>query len=379
MVSWISFGTNYIPNDWAWRIPALLQAAPSVIQLAFIFWVPESPRYLIAKDKHDRALKILAKYHANGNENHPTVQYEFREIKETIALEYEHKKNSSYLDFFRTKGNRYRLAVLLSLGIFSQWSGNAIISNYANLLYETAGVEGSTEKLGLSAGQMCLALVVSVSMALLVDKFGRRPTFLVATTGMFGTFIFWTLTSALYDEYGAPGSNIAMIFFIWVFGIFYAVAWSGLLVGYAIEILPYRLRAKGLMILNVSIQAALTLNVYANPEAFKHFEGHTWKLYLIYTVSFPLYSLFPESDRPSADRVSSLHHSAGSASSSPSSSSCTSRPRVPPSKNSPRSSTATRPKWLSPTSSRSRRRLSSKRRRSKRQCLWLPGFWFRCC
>lgn len=283
VVAWVSFGTNYTPTEWAWRVPALLQAFPSVIQLIFIFWVPESPRFMIAKDKHEQALHMLAKYHANGDVNNATVQFEFREIKETLRLEFEHQKNSSYMDFFRTKGNRYRLAVLLSLGIFSQWSGNAIISNYSSLLYDSAGVTDSTQKLGLTAGSTCMSLIISVFMALNVDRFGRRPSFLAATGGMFATFIFWTLTSGLYDEHDLPGSNYAMIVFIWIFSFFYALAWSGLLVGYAVEILPYKLRAKGLMILNISIQAALTLNTYANPVAFQHFGNSAWKLYLIYT------------------------------------------------------------------------------------------------
>ncbi|KAK4192773.1 general substrate transporter [Podospora australis] len=311
IVAWVSFGTNYVDSEWAWRVPALLQALPSVIQLAFIYWVPESPRYLIAKDKSDKALEILAKYHANGNPNHPTVQFEFTEIRETLRLEYENKKNSSYLDFTRTKGNRYRLAVLISLGIFSQWSGNAIISNYASKLYDSAGVLDSTSKLGLSAGQTVLALIVSLTMAMLVDKLGRRPAFLASTGGMFGTFIFWTITSALWDEKKAVGADKAMIFFIWLFGIMYSLAWSGLLVGYAIEILPYKLRAKGLMIMNLSVQCALTLNVYANPVAFKHFEGHTWKLYLIYTCWIFLefvfvYFMYVETKGPTLEELAKI-------------------------------------------------------------------------
>lgn len=122
-------------------------------------------------------------------------------------------------------------------------------------------------------------------MALMVDKFGRRPTFLASTGGMLVTFIFWTLTSALYEEYHLKGANYAMIVFIWVFTIMYAMAWSGLLIGYSIEILPYKLRAKGLMIVNLCVQAALALNNYANPVAFKAFGSQNWKLYLIYTVS----------------------------------------------------------------------------------------------
>lgn len=283
-VSWLAFGTDYLFSDWSWRIPALLQAFPSLIQICFIWFVPESPRYLIAKDRPDEALQILGKYHANGNTQHPTVQFEYREIKETLALEMQAKKSSSYLDFFQTKGNRYRLAVLISLGVFSQWSGNAIISNYSSLLYSSAGIEGSTQKLGLSAGQTTLALVVSVTMAMFVDKLGRRLTFLLSTGGMVVTLAIWTLTSGLAEDHGATKANNAMIVFIWIFGIFYSFAWSGLLIGYAIEILPYILRAKGLMIMNFCVQIALTLNTYANPVAFDFFDPHTWKFYLIYTV-----------------------------------------------------------------------------------------------
>ncbi|KAJ0335852.1 hypothetical protein COL922a_008682 [Colletotrichum nupharicola] len=265
VVTWTSFGTNFLNNQWSWRIPALLQALPSVVQVVGIWWVPESPRYLIANDKLDDAMAILAKYHANGNVDHPTVKFEYREITETIKMEQAAKNHSSYLDFFRTPGNRYRFMILISLGVFSQWSGNAIISNYTNILYDNAGITGSTEKLGLSGGSSMVSLIVSISFALLVDKFGRRPIFLLSTGGMFSTFIFWTLTCALYEEYSSPGANHAMIFFIWVFNVAYAIAWSGLLISYAVEILPYTLRAKGLMILNIAIQSALTLNNYANP------------------------------------------------------------------------------------------------------------------
>ncbi|KAI8635503.1 general substrate transporter [Xylariaceae sp. FL1651] len=293
VVSIISLGTNYIPNNWSWRIPALIQGFPSVIQILCIWWVPESPRYLIAKDKQEKALNILARYHANGNVNHPTVQFEYREIKETIQMEMSAKKDSTYLDFFRTKGNRYRLVVLFSLGLFSQWSGNAIISNYSNVLYENAGITGSTQKFGLQFGNTSLSLIISITMATLIDKFGRRVMFLTATGGMFVVFIFWTLTAGLYGEHNSPGSNYALLVFIWLHGVFYSVAWSGLLVGYALEILPYKLRAKGLMILNITIQVALLLNEYANPVAFAFWgPQHSWKLYIIYVFWIGLELIF---------------------------------------------------------------------------------------
>jgi hypothetical protein len=102
--TWLTFGTRNINSDWSWRIPTLVQAGPSVVQLAFLWWVPESPRWLISKDRTEEALEMLTKYHANGEVNHPTVQFEYAEITETLRLEFISKKTTSYLgmSFFNT-------------------------------------------------------------------------------------------------------------------------------------------------------------------------------------------------------------------------------------------------------------------------------------
>ncbi len=149
-------------------------------------------------------------------------------------------------------------------------------------------------------------------MAMLVDRYGRRPIFLVSTGGMLGVLAFWTLSAGLYQQKQAPGADKAMIFFIWLFGFFYSIAWSGLLIGYAIEILPYKLRAKGLMLLNFCVQAALCLNTYVNPLAFEGFgENNSWKLYLIYTcwVSCELafvYFMYVETRGPTLEELAKV-------------------------------------------------------------------------
>lgn len=73
------------------------------------------------------ASNILTKYHANGSYDDCLVRWELVEIETSIESEtFDHK--ASYFDFFRTKGNRRRLAVLLSLSIGSNWVGNGIIA-----------------------------------------------------------------------------------------------------------------------------------------------------------------------------------------------------------------------------------------------------------
>ena len=105
----------------------------------------------MSKERHGEALDILAHYHAGGNELNATVQFEYREIKETMRLEQEFSKDSAYLDFFKTRGNRWRLTILISLGVISQYSGNAIFSNYMDAVYEGAGIDDQNRKLAVSA------------------------------------------------------------------------------------------------------------------------------------------------------------------------------------------------------------------------------------
>ena len=237
---------------------------PSVIQLVFIWWLPESPRYLVNKDKHEEALQVLAKHHAGGDVHNSTVQFEFREIRETIRIEKEADRATSYIDFFRTKGNRWRLAIIISLGIISQYSGNALFSNYMNVVYEGAGITAQNQKLALSTGKTILDLIVTISAALTVDRFGRRPLFLVSTFGMVFSFVLWTITGAVYENSHMRNehSGYAQLVFIWLFGVFYDIGFSGLLVAYALEILPFHLRAKGMMIMNITVQAILALSKY---------------------------------------------------------------------------------------------------------------------
>jgi MFS family permease len=67
IAAWLTYGTDKIPNNWAWRIPSIVQALPSVMQIMFVWFVPESPRWQIARGNEAGALKILGDVHANGN------------------------------------------------------------------------------------------------------------------------------------------------------------------------------------------------------------------------------------------------------------------------------------------------------------------------
>ena len=98
--------------------------------------------------------------------------------------------------------------------------------------------------------------IVAVSMCFVVDKVGRRPLFLTSTAGMLGTFIVWTICSARYVETGSKAAAKAVIGMIYIYYFFYNLAWSGLLVGYTVEILPFNIRAKGMTVVWICVDAA---------------------------------------------------------------------------------------------------------------------------
>jgi hypothetical protein len=86
VVSWVTYATLTIQNDNALGIPICLQCFAAGVVLMLALWIPESPRWLLAHDRHDVALTMLAKYHGNGDRNSPIVQLEIKEMAADTAL-----------------------------------------------------------------------------------------------------------------------------------------------------------------------------------------------------------------------------------------------------------------------------------------------------
>ncbi len=68
-------------SNWGWRIPSLVQVVPSVLQITFIFFIPDSPRWLISKGRGEEAYAILVKYHAEGDVDSEFVKAEYARLR----------------------------------------------------------------------------------------------------------------------------------------------------------------------------------------------------------------------------------------------------------------------------------------------------------
>jgi MFS family permease len=145
LASWSTFGTQAHNSSWSWRIPSILQCGYPVVQLIFLYWVPESPRWLVSKDRSGEALEILAKYHAGGNAQSPLVLREMSEIVETIKME-QMAHATKWSTLVATPGNRKRLFIVVCLGAFAQWNGIGVVSYYLTLVLDTVGVTDSFDQ-----------------------------------------------------------------------------------------------------------------------------------------------------------------------------------------------------------------------------------------
>lgn len=215
IAAWTTYGTLKIPSHMAWRLPSALQCVCTVIILCFLYWIPESPRWLIDRDRPGEALELLAYYHADGNKDDEFVQLEYTEIRTALALDKQIGRSSKWSDLLKTPGNRKRVGLITAIGIFSQWSGNGLVSYYLSIVMTSIGITSPDDQLGINGGMKAAALIVNFVFALYVDRFGRRPIYLISTIGMLIAFTIWTIISARYaitqSSSLAPGV-VAMIF-----------------------------------------------------------------------------------------------------------------------------------------------------------------------
>jgi MFS family permease len=61
VAAWTTYGTFRIMNNWAWRIPSILQALSSIVQILCFWWIVESPRWLVSQDRCDEAQAIITR------------------------------------------------------------------------------------------------------------------------------------------------------------------------------------------------------------------------------------------------------------------------------------------------------------------------------
>lgn len=305
--SWACYGCTKRSDTWSWRIPVILQAGYPVIQLCGFYLVPESPRWLVSKGRIDEAREFLVKHHAGGDTDSPLVETELIEIMDALERE-KVAKQTSWKSLIATPGNRKRTYIAITLGISSQWAGNAVISYYLTLVLDTIGITSSTTQTLINGFLQIFNFVFAILGALAVDNLGRRLLFLWSSAGMLVSYVIWTACSAVFSQTGSVSAGKGVLAFIFIFFFHYDIAYTPLVTAYPTEIFPYSLRAKGCTVTFLLIYCSLLIASFCNSIAISKIG---WKYYIVFCVILTLmvinnYLFYPETKGYSLEELAVL-------------------------------------------------------------------------
>lgn len=297
IASWVVYGCSYIDSRTAWRIPIWCQMITSGIVVIGVWFLPESPRWLMAQDKVDQAAKVLATYHGEGDENHPIVQLQLKEMMTQIHTEASDKKWWDYHELWNTHSARRRLICVLGMACFGQISGNSLSSYYLPAMLSNAGITDEHKVLALNGINPVLCFFGAILGARMTDVVGRRPLLIYSIIFCSCCFAIITGTSKLsLDDPNNKSAANTTVAFIFIFGIVFSFGWTPLQSMYIAETLPTTTRAKGTAIGNFASSAASTVIQYSSGPAFKNISYYFYLVFLfwdLFEAAF-IYFFFPE-------------------------------------------------------------------------------------
>ncbi|KAF2118027.1 hexose transporter-like protein [Lophiotrema nucula] len=287
--------TLTIKNDWSWRLPSLLQSLPSLLQITFAFTVPESPRWLISKDRGEEALAILIKYHAEGDASNELPHLEYAEITRALEMENQSRRRG-WAELFQNAGMRRRTLIGTMLGLFTQFSGNSLISQYLVPILNKIGISDSYTQVRYNVGKEAWGFVIGIMMASISPRFPRRKIYLLCVFSLLAVYTAWTIAQARNRITGSKESGYAVLVFIFLYSPAYCLGYNALTYVYMVEIFPYYVRTKGLSWFQLWGRTAAMFSSFVNPIGL---ENADWKYLLVYVcwlcfeVVF-IYFFFPE-------------------------------------------------------------------------------------
>ncbi len=272
----LAYVSNYLladTGDMAWRWMLGVVAIPSLAFTIMMFFVPESPRWLIMnKGDIEGARAVLAVSEPDNTEG------VLKSIQEGIAQQ---TGGTSLSQFFSGK---YSFPILLAFlfAFFNQLSGINAIIYYAPRIFEMTGLAKSSALLS-TVGIGLVNLITTMLGLALIDRFGRRSLMYVGSIGYIVSL--GLIANAFYTEsYGG------VMIYIFVFIASHAIGQGAVIWVFLSEIFPNQVRGFGQSLGSSThwIFAAIITNVF--PPLTKSLGGG--KTFTIFCVMMVLQLIF---------------------------------------------------------------------------------------
>ncbi|MEB0261571.1 MULTISPECIES: sugar porter family MFS transporter [unclassified Mucilaginibacter] len=152
--------------NWRWMLG--IEAFPSLLYFIFLFFIPESPRWLIMKNKDEKAISILEDI---CGKEHAIIEYDH--IKKSLQHTINANTLSHAKEFFSGK-MKLTLIIGFGLAILQQFSGINAVLYYAPMIFESAG--GARDTAFMQAIVLGLVfMITTIASMFFIDKLGRKP------------------------------------------------------------------------------------------------------------------------------------------------------------------------------------------------------------
>ncbi|KAF9698004.1 hypothetical protein EKO04_004535 [Ascochyta lentis] len=288
----ISCGSSALePSTWSWRIPSALQAFAPLVAMIILYFLPESPRWLAHNDRQEEALTVLAKI--NGKDrNHIDVHTQYREIIETMEYEKSDGRSIGFREAVKTKPNRKRLVLALSVAPIAMLSGSNIITYYFGSMLSQAGVTDYTTQLEINVILSVWQLVCAIAGSCLAERLGRRVLALVSLGTCSAFFYLLAGLTAKYGKSDNKSGSYGTISVIFLFLGAYSFGITPLTAMYAPEVLSYNIRATGIALQGIAIKSCGVLVTMAFPYMLQDIGWKTYIANASWNILFWLYIYF---------------------------------------------------------------------------------------
>ena len=236
-------------NEWmlgfeAWRWMFWIELVPATIFLVALFFIPESPRFMVANGRFDDATKVVGRVVGSA-----LAAEKVGDIQSSLADD--HKP--SFGDAFASS-TVFKPIVWVGIGLatFQQLVGINIIFYYGAVLWQAVGFSESDALLinVLSGGLSILAVLVAL---VLIDKIGRKPLLWFGSIGMAATL--GTLVLAFGNAEVVDGSvslpepwGVIALIAANLYVIFFNASWGPVMWVALGEMFPNQVRGSGLAV-----------------------------------------------------------------------------------------------------------------------------------
>jgi len=165
---WLDFET--------WRWMFWVELIPASVFLFSLFFIPESPRFLVVKQRKTQALKVLRRLYGESGEA------KLDEIDASLSSDH-HKP--SFNDLYDNVRKRIRPIVWVGIGLaaFQQFVGINVVFYYGAVLWQAVGF-GESDALLINVVSGGLSILAVIGALLLIDKLGRKPLLVIGSIGM---------------------------------------------------------------------------------------------------------------------------------------------------------------------------------------------------